>query len=201
MVLWYARSWVGFALFLRFSTFRGRARAVPGRGFSCPPLAELGLVGAELGLVGGCVAADTEGLCVGRAWHGCAVARGWVASGRAESCKCTGFRVPVVPPLAPQRSEVIFLTHIKSFFGFRDSVMIIFSSRPTVISYTVGFISRKRRFSTEAQIGLSYAVEKGLFRLNFFPLRIPTGGSSRKLDFFDWILQSKNSVEKVLHVF
>ena len=27
---------------------------------------------------------------------------------------------------------------------------------------------------------LSYTVEKGLFRLNFFRLRIPTGGSSRK---------------------
>ena len=32
----------------------------------------------------------------------------------------------------------------------------------------------------EAQIGISYAVEKGLFRLNFFRLRIPTGRSSRK---------------------
>ena len=72
--------------------------------FMPPPL-------AELGLVGGCVAADTEGLCMGRAWHGRAVARGRVASDRAESCKCTGFRVPVIPPLAPQRSEVIFLTH------------------------------------------------------------------------------------------
>ena len=50
-----------------------------------------------------------------------------------------------------------------------------------------------------------WSVENGLFRLKpksrFFRLRIPTGGSSRKLDFFDWILQSKNSVEKVLHVF
>ena len=45
VVLWYARSWVGFALFLRFSTFRGRSLAVPGRDFSCPALAELGLVG------------------------------------------------------------------------------------------------------------------------------------------------------------
>ena len=48
------------------------------------------------------------------------------------------------------------------------------------ISYTVGFVSRKRPFSTEAQIELSYTVEKGLFRLNFFRLKIPTGGSSRK---------------------
>ena len=41
-------------------------------------------------------------------------------------------------------------------------------------------------FSTEPQIELSYAVEKGLFRLNFFRLRIPTGYSSRKsqLNFF-----------------
>ena len=31
-----------------------------------------------------------------------------------------------------------------------------------------------------SQIGLFYTVEKGLFRLNFFPLRISTGGSSRK---------------------
>ena len=75
---------MGFALFLRFSTFRDRARAVPGRGFSCPPL-------AELGLAGGCVAADTEGLCVGRAWHERAVARGRVASGRAESCKLSEY--------------------------------------------------------------------------------------------------------------
>ena len=48
------------------------------------------------------------------------------------------------------------------------------------IAYAVGFVSRKRPFSTEAQIGLAYAVEKGLFRLNFFRLRIPTGGSSRR---------------------
>ena len=52
-------------------------------------------------------------------------------------------------------------------------------------SYTsVGFVSRKRPFSIEAQIGLSYTVEKGLFRLNFFRLRIPTGGSSRKTRLF-----------------
>ena len=65
----------------------------------------------------------------------------------------------------------------------------------------VGFVIQKRAFSSEAQIGLSYAVEKGLFRLNFFPLKIPTGGSSRKLDNFDWILQLKISVEKIVHVF
>ena len=48
------------------------------------------------------------------------------------------------------------------------------------ITYTVGFVSGKRPFSTDAQIELSYTVEKGLWRLNLFRLRIPTGGSSRK---------------------
>ena len=100
-----------------FLTFRGRSRAVPGRGFSCPAL-------GELGLVGGCIAADTEGFCVGRAWHGRAVARGRVASGRAESCKCTGLRVRVISPLAPQRSEIIFLTHI--------SVLELTTSEPLI---------------------------------------------------------------------
>ena len=38
----------------------------------------------------------------------------------------------------------------------------------------------KRPFSTEAQIGHSYTVEKGLFRLNIFRLSFPAGGSSRK---------------------
>ena len=52
------------------------------------------------------------------------------------------------------------------------------------ISYAVEFVSRKRPFSTEAQIGLSHAVDKGLFRLNVFRLRIPTGGSSRKTRLF-----------------
>ena len=48
------------------------------------------------------------------------------------------------------------------------------------LSYTVGFVSRKRPFSTEAQVGVSYTVEKGLFRLNFFRLSFPIGGSSGK---------------------
>ena len=58
------------------------------------------------------------------------------------------------------------------------------SRHSEAISYAVGFFSRKRPFSTEAQIGLAYAVDKGLFRLNFFLLRIPTGGSSRKSRLF-----------------
>ena len=47
-------------------------------------------------------------------------------------------------------------------------------------SYAVGFVSRKRPFSTEARVGLSYAVEKVLFRPNFFRLSFPTRESSRK---------------------
>ena len=64
------------------------------------------------------------------------------------------------------------------------------------ISYTVGFVGRKRGFWTEAQIVLSCTVEKGLFRLTFFRLSFSTGGSSRSLR----VCQSKNSVEKVLHL-
>ena len=95
----------GICTFLRFSTFRGRARVVPGRGSSCPPLAELGLVGR-------CVAGDTEGWCMGRAWHGRAVARGRVASDRAESCKCTVLRAERIAPLARERSHGILFKHI-----------------------------------------------------------------------------------------
>ena len=58
------------------------------------------------------------------------------------------------------------------------------SRKTQAISYTVGFVSRKRPFWTETQIELSYTVEKGIFRLNFFRLRIPTGGSSRKTRLF-----------------
>ena len=98
---YYTRSWVlgGICTIFRFSTFRGEAPAVPGRGFSCPPLAELGLVGR-------CVAVATEGLCVGRAGHGRAVARGQVASGRAGSCKCIVFRVGLNAPLRCEASHV-----------------------------------------------------------------------------------------------
>ena len=48
-------------------------------------------------------------------------------------------------------------------------------------------------FRLKPKIGLSYAVEKGLFRLNFFRLRIPTGGSSRKTRLF----RLGSSVEKL----
>ena len=57
-------------------------------------------------------------------------------------------------------------------------------------------------FSTEALLGLSYAVEKGLFRLNFFRLRIPTGGSSRKTRLFQLDLSvEKLSRKSFTHVF
>ena len=42
------------------------------------------------------------------------------------------------------------------------------------LSNTVGFVSWKRPFSTEAQIELTYRIENGFFRLNYFRLRIPT---------------------------
>ena len=45
-------------------------------------------------------------------------------------------------------------------------------------------LSVETAFSTEAQIGLSDTVEKGLFRLNFFRLSFPTGESSRKSQLF-----------------
>ena len=74
--------------------------------------------------------------------------------------------------------------------AFSNAILQLFTladfsriSLSRAISFTVGFVTRKRPFSTEAQIGLSDTVEKGLFRLNFFRLSFPTGGSSRKLDF------------------
>ena len=53
---------------------------------------------------------------MGRAWHGRAVARGRVASGRAESCKCTVLRVEKIVPLARERSHVILVRHIPAEF-------------------------------------------------------------------------------------
>ena len=55
-------------------------------------------------------------------------------------------------------------------------------------------------FSTEAQVELSYAVEKGLYLLNFFRLRIPTGGSSRKTRLFRLDTPVKNSGEIFFHM-
>ena len=50
---------------------------------------------------------------MGRAKHGRAVARGRVASGRAESCKYTALRVGRIAPLARERSHVILVGHIR----------------------------------------------------------------------------------------
>ena len=50
----------------------------------------------------------------GEAWHGRAVARGRVASGRAESCNFTDLRVRSIGPLHAQRSHVILVTHISN---------------------------------------------------------------------------------------
>ena len=56
------------------------------------------------------------------------------------------------------------------------------------ISYAVGFVSRKR-FSTEAQIGLSYTAEKGFFDSTFFDWEFRLADPVRKLDFFDWMVE------------
>ena len=56
-----------FFHFLTIVHLPGESASRPRRGFSRPPLAELGLVGR-------CVRGDTEGCCVGRAWHDRAVA-------------------------------------------------------------------------------------------------------------------------------
>ena len=112
-------------------------------------------------------------------------------------CRCTVHKSTATAVRATGSNRAVFL--LRSFlFCCSDYACLTQQCCSLAISYTGGFVSRKRPFSTEAQIGLSYTVEKGLFRLNFFRLRIRTGGSSRKLYFFNWILQSKNSVEKVL---
>ena len=49
---------------------------------------------------------------MGRVWHGRGVARGRVASGRAESCKCTVLRVGRIVKLARERSHVQLVRHI-----------------------------------------------------------------------------------------
>ena len=49
---------------------------------------------------------------MGRAWHGRAVARGRVASGRAESCKSTVLRVWRIVPFARERSHAILVRNI-----------------------------------------------------------------------------------------
>ena len=61
---------------------------------------------------------------------------------------------------------------------------------PKAIFYFVRFVSRKRPFSTEeAQVVLSYTVQKMAFSTQLL-----------STENFEWILQSKSSVEKVLPV-
>ena len=55
---------------------------------------------------------------MGRAWYGRAVARGRVASGREESCKCTVLRVGRIAPLARERSHVVVVRNIAVVFRF-----------------------------------------------------------------------------------
>ena len=73
-------------------------------------------------------------------------------------------------------------------------------SRPFLIQSDLSVENGLTRLKPKS--GFHTHSKKRLFRLNFFRLRIPTlAHPVEKLDFFDWILKSKNSVEKVLHVF
>ena len=92
-------------------------------------------------------------------------------------CLCSGLFCCVLVP----GTLVLHLLYLDEFGLFG---LLYFTAVSEAIFYAVGFVSRKRPFSTEAHTGLSYSVEKGLFRLNFFRLRIPTGGSSRKTRLF-----------------
>ena len=60
-----------------------------------------------------------------------------------------------------------------------DVYIVIHPTRPFLMQSNLS-VKNGISLSTEAQIGLSYAVEIGLFRLSFFRLRSPTSGSSRK---------------------
>ena len=74
-----------------------------------------------------------------------------------------------------------------------------FDLRPFLIqSY---FSVENGLFRLKAQIGLSCTVEKGPFRSNFFRLRIPTGGSSRKTRRFRLDPPVEKLKRNVLHVF
>ena len=93
---------------------------------------------------------------------------------------CTTTNYEALTRCLPHLKMVLHTTsNIRSSRIINNTTQVIYATSKA-ISYTVRFVSRKRPFSTEAQIELSYTVEKGLFRLNFFRRRIPTGGSSRK---------------------
>ena len=56
-------------------------------------------------------------------------------------------------------------------------------------------------FLLKPKSGFLIQSKKGFFDSTFFDLEFRLADPVEKLDVFDWILQSKNSVEKVLHVF
>ena len=83
-------------------------------------------------------------------------------------------------PLSPYALALMFwFARMISYF-VRMTSCVVSTLNTRAIYYTVGFVSRKRPYLTGAQIGPSYTVEKGLFRLIFFRLSSPTGSASRK---------------------
>ena len=56
-------------------------------------------------------------------------------------------------------------------------------------------------FRLKPKSGFLTQSKKGFFDSTFFDWDFRLADPVEKLDFFDWILESKNSVEKVLHVF
>ena len=80
--------------------------------------------------------------CVGRAWHGRAVAKGPVPRGSAESCKCTVSRVGRVVPRARERSRVILVRHIGVGVGWQQRCTTCQSLRELDNQGTVVFFWR-----------------------------------------------------------
>ena len=100
---------MGFALASDSSPFGGEREPSPGEAFHAPRSRSW-----ESSAVVSPGTPRADGSCVGRAWYGCAVARDTrVASGRAESCKCSVWRVGPIAPLARERSHVILFGHNK----------------------------------------------------------------------------------------
>ena len=95
------------------------------------------------------------------------------------------------------------------FFSEMTGLLGPFFSHSRILSVENGLFRLKPKSGpNRVQIGLFLhkSKNKRLFRLNFllfFDLSFSTGSYHpvEKLDFFDWICQSKNSVEKVLHLF
>ena len=84
-------------------------------------------------------------------------------------------------------------------FYLRQKILESEILRPFLIQS--GLSVENGRFRLKPKSGfLTHTVEKGLFRLNFCT-EFRLGDPVEKLDLFDWICQSNNSVEKVLHLF